>query len=69
MGPRILSIMAKCSRLSCVWNSVMPRCSSNMMQPMDHTSHGCDQPSSADTYHARLILVTNMLHFTYSTLS
>ncbi|MPC16619.1 hypothetical protein E2C01_009449 [Portunus trituberculatus] len=40
IGPRILSIMAKCSLLSWVWKSVMPRYSSNMMHPMDHTSHG-----------------------------
>lgn len=27
----------------------MPKYSSNMMHPTDHTSHGCDQPSSATT--------------------
>ena len=32
-GPRIFSIIARCSLLSWVWNSVNPRYSSNMMQP------------------------------------
>lgn len=32
MVPRMRSIIAKCSRLSCVWKSVMPRYSSNIMQ-------------------------------------
>jgi hypothetical protein len=45
-GPSILSIMAKCSLLSCVWNKVMPKYSSNIMHPMLHTSHGWLHPSS-----------------------
>lgn len=32
----------------------MPRYSSNMMQPMDHTSHGCDQPNSVKSYEEKL---------------
>ena len=32
-GPRIFSIMARCSLLSWVWNRVNPRYSSNIIQP------------------------------------
>jgi hypothetical protein len=46
IGPRILSIMARCSLLSWVWNNVIPRYNSKIIHPMDQTSHGCDHPSS-----------------------
>ena len=46
MGPSIFSIMARCSRLSWVWNSVNPRYNSNIMHPIDQTSQGWDHPSS-----------------------
>ena len=49
MGPRIFSIMAKCSLLSWVWNSVNPRYSSKAMQPTLQMSHGWLQPSSKIT--------------------
>jgi len=48
-GPRIFSIIARCSLLSWVWNKVNPRYSSNMMHPMLHTSHGWDHPNSKMT--------------------
>ena len=46
MGPRVLSIIAKCSRASCAGNSWNPLYISNIRHPTDHTSQGCDQPSS-----------------------
>ena len=46
MGPSIFSIIARCSRLSWVWNSVNPRYNSNIMHPIDQTSQGWDHPSS-----------------------
>ena len=49
MGPRIFSIMARCSLLSWVWNSVNPRYSSKAMQPMLQMSQGWLQPSSRIT--------------------
>ena len=48
-GPRIFSIMARCSLLSWVWNSVNPRYSSKAMQPMLQMSQGWLQPSSKIT--------------------
>lgn len=51
--PSMRSIIAKCSRLSCVWKSVIPKYNSNMMQPIDHTSQGWAQPSSKITSGAR----------------
>uniref|UniRef100_A0A1I8HHG8 C-type lectin domain-containing protein n=1 Tax=Macrostomum lignano TaxID=282301 RepID=A0A1I8HHG8_9PLAT len=45
--PKQRSIMARCSKLSCVMNRHSPVYSSNTMQAMDQTSHGCDQPNVA----------------------
>ena len=53
IGPRIRSIIARCSLLSCVWNRVIPRASSKTIQPTDQTSQGWDQPSSRITSGAR----------------
>ena len=70
-GPKIFSIMARCSLLSWVWNKVNPRYSSNMMHPMLHTSHGWDHPSSKitsgaleqDSFSSHFNITINMLVF------
>ncbi len=62
MGPRIFSIMARCSRLSWVWNRVKPRYSSNIMQPTLHTSHGCDQPNSVRKKIKSLLSTFSLIH-------
>lgn len=47
ISPRILCIIAKCSRLSWVWNKVIPKYNSNKIHPIDQTSQGCAHPNSA----------------------
>lgn len=41
--PMTTSIMARCSRLSCVWNRASPVKNSTRMQPIENMSHGYDQ--------------------------
>lgn len=47
IGPMTRSIIAKCSKLSCVWKSARPVNSSIRIQPKDQRSHIVSQPSSA----------------------
>lgn len=42
--PITASIMARCSRLSCVWNKAWPVWNSTRIQPSEKASHGNDQP-------------------------
>jgi hypothetical protein len=42
MAPMTTSIMARCSRLSCVWNKASPVKNSTRMQPIENISHGYD---------------------------
>jgi len=44
IGPRTLSIIARCSRFSCVWNNASPEHSSTRIQPTLQISHGKLQP-------------------------
>src|ERR1700761_4038620 len=42
--PMTISIIARCSRLSCVWKRATPVKNSTRMQPSEYASHGYDQP-------------------------
>ena len=52
-GPKMRSIMAKCSKLSCVWNVASPVKSSRRIQPTLHRSQGYVHPSPNTTSGAR----------------
>lgn len=64
ISPKICCIIAKCSRLSCVWKRVIPRYNSKRMQPIDQTSQGWDQPSSERDF-VRLQIKTKAIQQAY----
>lgn len=43
--PMTISIIARCSKLSCVWNKATPVKNSTRIQPREKASQGYDQPS------------------------
>ena len=51
--PKMRSIIAKCSKLSCVWKVASPVKSSRRMHPTLQRSHGYDQPNPSTTSGAR----------------
>lgn len=57
--PMTTSIMAKCSRLSCVWNNASPVKNSTRIHPIENMSHGYDHDMPVESQSALPRLVLN----------